>query len=784
MVFDPKLQSDAAFIRPTEQPNALVSVANLFGDLMSGSKQTQPRQPSADERFASDLSEFMKNQPATAKLDRKLGRQFIQRYPQHTGQMASWMKEIGITPMDDPTQQAIEGGLTKYSSDPRFIAAGAAATNLPEAEREPFMLKTMESLAQEEAQLKVLEQDATRLTAEGTLKNKQWEAIATTQKTFSDNVVSSVLGPIFQSVKNGQAYSLTPEEKATLGVRFDTIDIKNMPMVLMETRNFLSKNFSDHYRNQFGTDGGLPPKEVEERVLASVDTLIKVTEQFDSPQEVANALDALTQTKVWEKAEASGINGTLYLLRTLPPELTVSLRTDAKFSELVGNFILDQNGNSKTPTDISKAIDAGSTNDADELARRLATYGPINKELFEAQKAALSRSGKDLVDWTTFNKIIATGSSWMGKEADNDPEFKQKTQDWFMSDINKHTALIRRNLPPGVELSYQNGRYTAIQTPVLPSGITFGGKTPIEIANERLPKGVTIDDLNSKLAALKTFKGFGQEVVDAVIEQELGTAVRGGAGQGEVKGSAGEDLLDFGAYEKEYGLPAGYLAKTAQIESGGSPKAKNPNSSAGGLFQQIDSNAKAYGVKDRFDPIQSTVGAAKFARDNLKYLSNKLGREPTAAELYLAHQQGPAGAAKLLTNPTALAKDIVGESAVRLNGGNSNMTAGEFANIWISKYAGSRGATSYTPPQEASINVDALSVQAPAEGVASGAPQEVRREPVAALGSPEVERLANELPEASPETVARIREAMKTKPVDPEIKALIEQLIGGSNAEG
>lgn len=782
MVFDPKLQSDAAFSRPVEQPNAMVTVANLFGDLVSGSKQTQPRQPTADERFASDLADFMKNKPATTKLDRKVGREFIQRYPQHTSQMASWMKEIGITPMDDPTQQAIEGGLTKYSSDPRFIAAAAASTNLPEAEREPFMLKTMETLAQEEAQLKTLEQDSARLTAEGTLKNKQWEAISASQKTFSDNVVSSVLGPIFQSVKNGQAYTLTPEEKAQLGVRFDTIDIKNMPMVLLEARNFLSKTFSDHYHNQFGTDGGLPPKEVEDRVLSSIDTLIKATEQFDSPQEIANALDALTQTKVWEKAEAAGINGTLYLLRTLPPELSISLRTDAKFSELVGNFILDQNGNSKTPEDISKAIGAGSVKEADDIANRLATYGPINKELFEAQKAALSRSGKDLVDWPTFNKIIATGSSWMAKEAESNPEFKQKTQDWFMSDITKHASLIRRNLPPGLDLVYKDGRYSVTKNAEFHPSMSYRTYDVNSMAEEAMPKGAGIADLNNKLAALKTFKGFGQEVVDAFIEQDLG--IKGGDGQGEVKGSAGGDLLDFGVYEQEYGLPAGYLAKTAQIESGGNPKARNPNSSAGGLFQQIDSNAKAYGVKDRFDPVQSTIGAAKFARDNMKYLSNKLGREPTAAELYLAHQQGPAGAAKLLTNPTALAKDIVGEAAVRLNGGNTNMTAGEFANIWISKYAGSRGATSYTPPQQAGINVNALGVQAPAEGVASGAPQEARTQPVAALGSPEVERLANELPEASPETIERIREAIKTKPVDPEIKALIEQLIGGNSAQG
>ncbi len=64
-----------------------------------------------------------------------------------------------------------------------------------------------------------------------------------------------------------------------------------------------------------------------------------------------------------------------------------------------------------------------------------------------------------------------------------------------------------------------------------------------------------------------------------------------------------------------------------------------------------------------------------------------LGREPTAAELYLAHQQGATGAANIILNPTKLAKEIVGADAVRLNGGNwLDMTAQEFGQIWVDKY--------------------------------------------------------------------------------------------------
>lgn len=163
--------------------------------------------------------------------------------------------------------------------------------------------------------------------------------------------------------------------------------------------------------------------------------------------------------------------------------------------------------------------------------------------------------------------------------------------------------------------------------------------------------------------------------------------------------------LDFEGLENQYGLPAGYLERTAQLESSGNPNARNKTSSAGGLFQQIDANAKQYGVTDRFDPKQSAEGAAKFARDNVRQLTSVLNRQPTAAELYLAHQQGGGGAAALLGNQNQNVVEVLtrvydgnkekAKKAVINNGGNVNMSAGEFANIWISKFNGGRGPTSY-----------------------------------------------------------------------------------------
>ncbi|WP_208442321.1 transglycosylase SLT domain-containing protein, partial [Bartonella raoultii] len=128
--------------------------------------------------------------------------------------------------------------------------------------------------------------------------------------------------------------------------------------------------------------------------------------------------------------------------------------------------------------------------------------------------------------------------------------------------------------------------------------------------------------------------------------------------------------------------------RVAQVESGGNPNARNPRSSAGGLYQFIDSTAKQYGLQDRFDPMQAADAMGRLTLDNRNHLSRVLGRAPTEAELYLAHQQGAGGAARLLRNPHANAAQLVGSNAVGLNAGNNAMRASDFVNRVFQTYGG------------------------------------------------------------------------------------------------
>ncbi len=154
---------------------------------------------------------------------------------------------------------------------------------------------------------------------------------------------------------------------------------------------------------------------------------------------------------------------------------------------------------------------------------------------------------------------------------------------------------------------------------------------------------------------------------------------------------------------KDNNVPADYLYRTANIESKGNPTAQSNKASSGGLFQFTNSTAKQYGLDDKYDATKSADAAAKLYTDNKSALASSLGREPTDAEVYLAHQQGSGGAAALLQKPDENAIRALTNSGMSLknakdavlnNGGSADMKAGDFAAKWTDKYDGSTPGTS------------------------------------------------------------------------------------------
>lgn len=126
-----------------------------------------------------------------------------------------------------------------------------------------------------------------------------------------------------------------------------------------------------------------------------------------------------------------------------------------------------------------------------------------------------------------------------------------------------------------------------------------------------------------------------------------------------------------------------YLTRTSLVENSGRPT-DDPAKKYTGAFQLGQEEAARYGVTDRNNPEQSAAGAARLALDNAAALQ-KAGIAPTPANVYLAHQQGAAGAVALLTHRDQPAVDVLSQfhdapadKKITQNGGRLDMTASQF----------------------------------------------------------------------------------------------------------
>ncbi len=207
---------------------------------------------------------------------------------------------------------------------------------------------------------------------------------------------------------------------------------------------------------------------------------------------------------------------------------------------------------------------------------------------------------------------------------------------------------------------------------------------------EAVVKG-TISSLRAGKNAVKSMDL--PEKVNKLIDKNVDKAIKGAAGAG---GAAAIAPTDANAAIGDEGQSIdSYLETLRQVESGGDPLAKNPNSSAKGLYQFIDSTGKEFGLdKVEFGTEAYTQAEERAVREltsrNEAGLEKALGRSPTQGELYLAHQQGLGGALKILQNPTKNAVELLGREQVKLNGGHEGMNAIQFARLWTKKFDGSK----------------------------------------------------------------------------------------------
>src|SRR6266699_1330859 len=97
------------------------------------------------------------------------------------------------------------------------------------------------------------------------------------------------------------------------------------------------------------------------------------------------------------------------------------------------------------------------------------------------------------------------------------------------------------------------------------------------------------------------------------------------------------------------GLDPALMLRIATIVSGGNPNAKK--GSYQGLCQLSDDEFKKYGGGDIYNTVDNANAAARKIAAESNRFQAQYGRTPTPTDIYLIHNQGPAGYAAHLANP-------------------------------------------------------------------------------------------------------------------------------------
>lgn len=125
-----------------------------------------------------------------------------------------------------------------------------------------------------------------------------------------------------------------------------------------------------------------------------------------------------------------------------------------------------------------------------------------------------------------------------------------------------------------------------------------------------------------------------------------------------------------------------YARKVSIVESGNNPNAKNPYSTAGGLYQFTKSSFEnisnkynlGYTAEDRFDAKKAEKVFDLFTQENERTIAPVLGRDINDADRYLAHFLGGGGASAFFKQYAANPNAPVSFSKAVINANKSVLT--------------------------------------------------------------------------------------------------------------
>ena len=146
------------------------------------------------------------------------------------------------------------------------------------------------------------------------------------------------------------------------------------------------------------------------------------------------------------------------------------------------------------------------------------------------------------------------------------------------------------------------------------------------------------------------------------------------------------------------GIDPDTALRIAGVESSYNPSAKNPRSSAQGLFQVVDDTWKRYGGKPgkQRDTDENIRVGMLILEDNTNKLSKILGRAPRPSELYTAHFFGTGtGAEVLRASPDTPINRIASKKVMTANPELKGLTVGQLMAKHEAKFARAPGTPAY-----------------------------------------------------------------------------------------
>ncbi len=173
----------------------------------------------------------------------------------------------------------------------------------------------------------------------------------------------------------------------------------------------------------------------------------------------------------------------------------------------------------------------------------------------------------------------------------------------------------------------------------------------------------------------------------------------------------------------------------ARAESSLRPDAKNPDSSAKGLYQVTDETWSDYGgAKGKaLDPNENIRVGMDILVKNGAMLAKTLGRDPRAEELYAAHFFGPTGSRRVLSaDPLASISSVVSKRVMQSNPNLKGQTVNEVL-TGFAKKLGTGGQRYPTSDVTRTVVPDAYSREADVE-IATGTKAPTARDRISIYG--------------------------------------------------